>query len=70
MNWEHHWSSQTLSLAEHRAYPIHGALDLAKASAGWSKTALLSFGVAGVLLGAVIGDVGLVMFLRGMGGQP
>ncbi len=33
-------------------------------------TALLSFGVAGVLLGAVIGDVGLVMFLRGMGGRP
>jgi len=82
MNWEQLWSEQALQTAESPAgrlnalpsvglpaYPIHGTFDVAKASTGWSKTALLSVGALGVIGGAILGDLGLVLFMRGFGGK-
>ena len=67
MNWESYWQKQkTAPFAE---YPIHGTFDVAKASTGWSKTALLSVGALGVIGGAILGDLGLVLFMRGFGGK-
>jgi hypothetical protein len=59
MNWERHWSTPR--------FPIHGAPALATVSKGWSSGMLLGLGAAGVLAGAILGDAGLVVFMRGLG---
>jgi hypothetical protein len=69
MNWESHWSNAR-TLAAHPMYPIHGALDITRASSGMSKGVMLGLGAAGVVAGAILGDLGLVLFLRGFGGTP
>jgi hypothetical protein len=70
MNWESHWSTRAHLARERSAYPIHGAPPLAGATAHMSKGMLLGLGTAGVLLGALVGDAGLVMVLKGLGWNP
>lgn len=77
MNWESHWSKPTHeflspwvpsdSESNDPQFPIHGAPSLASASASWSPGTLLALGAVGVIGGAILGDIGLLLFMNGMG---